>query len=243
LDLAGKPMIQHVYQRAVASGAQRVVVATDHQDIVNAVHRFKGEVVLTSPNHPSGTDRIAETAEILGMHDDTNIVNVQGDEPLIEPEIIRLTAENLHANPQANMATIATPISIKQDLFNPNIVKVVLDNNGFALYFSRAPIPWEREKFDSMSPPSEGATGLNSNTVFLRHVGIYGYQVRFLKTYIGLPQSLLEKAEALEQLRVLSHGYKIHVGVVSQLESVGVDTLADYLQVKAILDEKVNDSR
>lgn len=238
LDLAGKPMIQHVYEKALASGAERVVVATDHQDIAKAVEQFSGEAVLTADTHPQGTDRIAEATDRLGLDDDTLIVNVQGDEPLIEPDIIRNVAQNLAQQQQASMATMATPITNMDDLLNPNVVKVVFDEYGFALYFSRAPIPWLRDQFANLSL-GEGIgkdvfnnASKNNATNFYRHIGIYAYHVRFLKIYVALRQNSLEKAESLEQLRALGHGYKIHVGIASKHEALGVDTREQYLQIK-----------
>jgi 3-deoxy-manno-octulosonate cytidylyltransferase (CMP-KDO synthetase) len=238
--LAGKPLIQHVYERAVASQAQRVIVATDHPAIVQAVTGFSGEVVLTAPTHPSGTDRLAEAVSSLNLADDSVIVNVQGDEPLIEPKVIRQVAANLVEYTQSNMSTIATPIDAIPDLFNPNIVKTVLDELGFALYFSRAPVPWDRENFAGIM--AKGVDNVNTGllktkTTFYRHVGIYAYRVNFLRTFVGLEQSELEKAEALEQLRVLSHGYRIHVGILPGIDSIGVDTQADFLRVKEILEK------
>jgi len=234
LDLAGKPMIQHVYERAQASGADRVVVATDHMDIVKVVEQFSGEAVLTADTHPQGTDRIAEAVDLLGLDDDMLIVNVQGDEPLIEPNIIRYVADNLVHQTQASMTTMATPITNVADLLNANVVKAVLDENEFALYFSRAPIPWVRDQFVNLSSTNALQENIfGGTTCFYRHIGIYAYFVRFLKLYVDLPQLMLEKAESLEQLRALGHGYKIHVGIVPSHESLGVDTHEQYLNVKA----------
>ena len=228
-DINGKPMVVHVMERALESGAKRVIVATDHPDVAKAVEAAGGEVCLTRPDHESGTERLAEVIELCQFADDEIIVNVQGDEPLIPPVIIRQVADNL-ANSEAGMATLAVPIETAEEAFNPNAVKVVRDAKGYALYFSRATIPWERERF-AVSKETVGDT-------FLRHIGIYAYRAGFIRQYVKWEPSQLEHIELLEQLRVLWYGEKIHVDVAKAIPSVGVDTAEDLERVRAILSHK-----
>ncbi|ADM98299.1 3-deoxy-manno-octulosonate cytidylyltransferase [Dickeya dadantii] len=225
-DIHGKPMVVHVMERARESGASRVVVATDHADVARAIELAGGEVCLTSPDHNSGTERLAEVIDRYGFADDEIIVNVQGDEPLIPPVIIRQVADNL-AGSRAGMATLAVPITTCEEAFNPNAVKVVTDAEGYALYFSRATIPWERDRFAE----SRDAIG----DYFLRHIGIYAYRAGFIRRYVGWAPSQLEKIEMLEQLRVLWYGEKIHVAVAKEVPSVGVDTPEDLARVRAVM--------
>ncbi|MBS0054658.1 3-deoxy-manno-octulosonate cytidylyltransferase [Yersinia sp. Marseille-Q3913] len=225
-DIAGKPMVVHVMERALASGASRVIVATDHPEVVKAVEAVGGEVCLTRADHQSGTERLAEVIERYGFADDDIIVNVQGDEPLIPPVIIRQVADNLAAC-SAGMATLAVPIENSEEAFNPNAVKVVMDAQGYALYFSRAAIPWERERF-AQSKESIG-------DCFLRHIGIYAYRAGFIRRYVNWAPSKLEQIELLEQLRVLWYGEKIHVAVAKAVPAVGVDTQEDLDRVRAIM--------
>ncbi|TCQ89195.1 MULTISPECIES: 3-deoxy-manno-octulosonate cytidylyltransferase [Rahnella] len=228
-DINGKPMVVHVMERALESGAKRVIVATDHPDVAKAVEAAGGEVCLTRPDHESGTERLAEVIELCQFADDEIIVNVQGDEPLIPPVIIRQVADNL-AKSGAGMATLAVPIETAEEAFNPNAVKVVRDARGYALYFSRATIPWERERF-AVSKETVGDT-------FLRHIGIYAYRAGFIRQYVKWEPSQLEHIELLEQLRVLWYGEKIHVDVAKAIPSVGVDTAEDLERVRAILGHK-----
>lgn len=228
-DINGKPMVVHVMERALESGAKRVIVATDHPDVAKAVKAAGGEVCLTRPDHESGTERLAEVIELCQFADDEIIVNVQGDEPLIPPVIIRQVADNL-AKSEAGMATLAVPIETAEEAFNPNAVKVVRDARGYALYFSRATIPWERERF-AVSKETVGDT-------FLRHIGIYAYRAGFIRQYVKWEPSQLEHIELLEQLRVLWYGEKIHVDVAKAIPSVGVDTAEDLERVRAILGHK-----
>lgn len=225
-DINGKPMVVHVMERALESGAKRVIVATDHPEVVKAVEDAGGEVCLTRADHQSGTERLAEVIELCQFADDEIIVNVQGDEPLIPPVIIRQVAENL-ANSEAGMSTLAVPIETAEEAFNPNAVKVVRNVQGYAMYFSRAAIPWERERF-AISKETIG-------DVFLRHIGIYAYRAGFIRQYVKWEPSELEHIELLEQLRVLWYGEKIHVGVAKAIPSVGVDTPEDLERVRAIL--------
>lgn len=228
-DINGKPMVVHVMERARESGAKRVIVATDHPDVVAAVEAAGGEVCLTRPDHQSGTERLAEVIDLCQFSDDEIIVNVQGDEPLIPPVIIRQVADNL-ANSEAGMATLAVPIGTAEEAFNPNAVKVVRDAKGYAMYFSRATIPWERERF-AVSKETVG-------DVFLRHIGIYAYRAGFIRQYVKWEPTKLEHIELLEQLRVLWYGEKIHVDVAKAIPSVGVDTAEDLERVRVILGHK-----
>ena len=225
LDIEGKPMIQRVYERALASGAERVVVATDDSQVADVVSAFAGEVCMTSTQHQSGTDRIQETAQQLGLKADQLVVNVQGDEPLIPASIIDQVAENLAAHSEADMATLSAPILSAAGFTDPNTVKVVIDQQGYALYFSRAPIPWPRDQASGTLPES-GAQ---------RHLGIYAYRVAFLHRFVSWPMSELETAEKLEQLRAMEHGVKIHVAVARKIPPAGVDTAHDLELVRELV--------
>ena len=223
VDIQGKPMVLHVMQRARESGADRVIVATDHPDVAEAVTAAGGEVCMTRVDHQSGTERLAEVIEKYQFADDTIIVNVQGDEPMIPAEIVRQVAGNL-AQSEAGMATLAVPITDAEEAFNPNAVKVVMDAKGYALYFSRATIPWDRERY-ARSREQIGDT-------LLRHIGIYAYRAGFIRRYIAWEPCPLEHIELLEQLRVLWYGEKIHVAVAKAIPSVGVDTPEDLERVR-----------
>ncbi|MBS0969775.1 3-deoxy-manno-octulosonate cytidylyltransferase [Chimaeribacter arupi] len=223
-DIHGKPMVVHVMERARESGADRVIVATDHPDVVAAVEAAGGEVCLTRADHQSGTERLAEVIDRYGFSDDDIIVNVQGDEPMIPPVIIRQVAQNL-AGCAAGMATLAVPIESAEEAFNPNAVKVVRDAQGFALYFSRATIPWDRDKF------AQSREHIGEH--YLRHIGIYAYRAGFIRRYVTWAPSTLENIELLEQLRVLWYGEKIHVDVAHAVPTVGVDTAEDLARVRA----------
>ena len=208
LDIAGKPMIAHVCQRALEADAEQVVVATDDQRIFDTVTALGIQAVMTNPNHQSGTERLAEVAQILGWSPDTIVVNLQGDEPLIPPAYIRDAAEALASQSQAGIATLAAKIHDAEEVFNPNAVKVVLDKNGYALYFSRAAIPWDRASFPNDYNPE------TVSLPHLRHIGMYAYRVSFLEDYCNWQPSPLESVESLEQLRILWHGEKVLVKVV-----------------------------
>lgn len=225
-DIAGKPMVVRVAERARQSEAQRIVVATDHAAIAAACSEYGIEAVLTGKQHASGTARLAEAALLLGMADDDIAVNVQGDEPLIDPALINRTAELLGSG-TAQMATAAHPIAEAAEFLNPNCVKVVLDQRRNALYFSRAPIAWPRDAFAATQ------TALPEGYAPLRHIGLYAYRVGFLHQYVGLPPSPLESIESLEQLRVLWHGGKIAVTVYDNAPAAGVDTAEDLERVRA----------
>lgn len=217
--IAGEPMVVHVARRALAAGASQVVVATDDERIAEAVKNYPVTVCMTRVNHASGTDRLAECAEQLHWPEQQIIVNLQGDEPFAPAAGIRCVAEVLEKS-TAPMATLATEITDTETYFDANAVKVVRANNGIALYFSRAPMPWQRDRFasDRVTMPQPGA---------LRHIGIYAYRAGFLKTFTQLPMGQLEQLEALEQLRVLEAGYQIAVGITPEAFPSGVDTEAD----------------
>jgi 3-deoxy-manno-octulosonate cytidylyltransferase (CMP-KDO synthetase) len=228
LDIGGKPMIAHVYQRALETGAESVVVATDDTRIADAVHAINGNVLLTAVEHESGTERIAEVIAQGSYADDDIIINLQGDEPFVPVELLQQTAAALNAHPSASMASLFIPLSEPEEVFNPNIVKVVLDKDNFAMYFSRAPIPWLRNEFATLPSTEFDAAQ------FYRHVGIYGYRASFVTEYVQLPVSPLEKLESLEQLRVLFNGYKIIMAQASALPGQEVNTAEDLLQAREI---------
>ncbi|MEH8117193.1 MULTISPECIES: 3-deoxy-manno-octulosonate cytidylyltransferase [Aeromonas] len=225
-DIHGKPMVQHVVEKALQSGADRVIVATDDERVQQALQSTGVEVCMTSPDHQSGTERLAEVCRHYGFAADTIIVNVQGDEPLIPPAIIRQVADNLAAA-TAPMATLSVPIRDAEEAFNPNAVKVVTDKDGYALYFSRASIPWDRDRF------AKGHEQIGDH--YQRHIGIYAYRAGFIQRYVDWAPSVLEQVEALEQLRVLWYGEKIHVAQALEAPPVGVDTQADLEKVRAFL--------
>jgi 3-deoxy-manno-octulosonate cytidylyltransferase (CMP-KDO synthetase) len=223
-DLGGKPMVVRVAERASESGARQVIVATDHVDILEACERHGVAAQMTRADHASGTDRIAEVALMLGLEPDDVVVNVQGDEPMIDPHLIAATAALVSL--QVPMATVAHPITEIADLFNPNVVKVVLDRFGQALSFSRAPIPWHRDGF------AKTRERMPDGYVALRHIGLYAYSNRFLQLYPTLPVSPLEQTEALEQLRAMWHGHAIAVHVTDSSPPAGVDTPEDLARVR-----------
>jgi len=220
LLISGIPMVVRVAERAASSGARQVWVATDHHAIANVVHEHGFKACLTKDSHASGTDRIAEVVEQQGWPDDTIVVNVQGDEPLIPPELIHAVAEHLHTHAECAIATACHAIHDEDSMRNPNIVKTVLDKQGNALYFSRAPIPFPRDAFTRHLP-------LPADLPVLRHIGIYAYRAGFLRAYGRLPPIVLERYEALEQLRALYYGYKIGVFIAEQAPPLGVDTEQD----------------
>lgn len=229
LEIAGKPMFAHVYERACESSAGDVLIATDDERIASAARAIGAEVVMTSPLHPSGTDRLQEVVAKKGWPDDVIVVNVQGDEPLIPPAVINQVAKNLMASSAAGIATLAEPLQDAAQLFNPNIVKLVRDVQGHALYFSRAPMPWARDVF------AQDKSRLPVSNLYLRHLGIYAYRVGFLHAYVGWPPAEIELLESLEQLRALYHGVKIHVGIAAVELPPGVDTAEDLERVRALL--------
>ncbi|MBI3230369.1 MAG: 3-deoxy-manno-octulosonate cytidylyltransferase [Burkholderiales bacterium] len=228
-DLGGKPMVVRVAEQALLSGASRVVVATDHASILAVCVAHNISAYLTRSDHPSGTDRIAEVAATMGLAPDAVIVNVQGDEPLIAPSLIAATAALVNAD--VPMATSAHAITSATDFFNPNVVKVVLDHHGRALYFSRAPMPWARDAF---AKDGVQTARLPADLGALRHIGLYAYRQDFLQTYPALTPAPLEQIEALEQLRVLWHGYPIAVHICAEVPEGGVDTPEDLARVRQV---------
>jgi len=227
-DIAGKPMVVRVAERAQASGAARVVVATDDQRVIDAARAHGVEAVLTRDDHPTGTDRLSEAARLLGFAPEAIVVNVQGDEPLLEPALIARMANVLAEASDASIATACHPIDDPQEAFNPNVVKVVLDHRNYALYFSRATIPWAREAFGS--PVCSLPPGLP----LYRHYGLYAYRVEFLARFPTLPPAPVEQFEVLEQLRALWHGFRIVVDITGGTPAPGVDTPADLERVRAL---------
>jgi 3-deoxy-manno-octulosonate cytidylyltransferase (CMP-KDO synthetase) len=230
-DLAGKPMIVRAWQNALKTGAAFVLVATDDLRIARVVEAAGGEAILTSPDHASGTDRLAEVVCRRGIADETIVVNVQGDEPLLDASLVRRVADALAQRPRAGISTLATPIRDATDLFDPNVVKVVVDSAGMALMFSRAPVPWVRDLFNAKAPCSK----LPPDADFLRHIGLYAYTVGTLKRIGATPPVALEKAECLEQLRALWLEIGIHVTVAQEPPARGVDTEADLRRAAEVL--------
>ncbi|XLZ72557.1 3-deoxy-manno-octulosonate cytidylyltransferase [Massilia sp. SR12] len=224
-DLGGKPMVVRVAERAREAGAQRIIVATDHASIKEACEQHGVEVCMTRADHPSGTDRIAEVARAMNLPPHAVVVNLQGDEPLIDPKLLQAAAARISAD--VPMSTCAHPLHDAADAFNPNVVKVVLDKQDKALYFSRATIPWHRDAF------AQDKSALPAGYVPLRHIGLYAYRNDFLQAYPALEVSPLEGIEALEQLRVLWHGYPIAVHVTDSAPAAGVDTPEDLERVQA----------
>lgn len=220
-DIAGLPMVVRVAQRVTGIGAQRVVVAADSPLIISACQAHGIDAVLTRVDHASGSDRLAEACDLLGLSDEDIVVNVQGDEPLMDPELVSAVAKLLQNTPQASISTAAHAIETVADFHNPNIVKVVCEASGLAHYFSRAPIPFPRDTPDQLPNPRP-----------LRHVGIYGYRVNFLRQFPKLTQAPTELSESLEQLRALWHGYRIAVHITQQAPGLGVDTADDLARVR-----------
>ena len=227
-DIVGKPMVVRVAERARASGAERVVIATDDERIRAAALEHGIDAVLTRSDHPTGTDRLAEAAAQLKLEERAIVVNVQGDEPLLDPALIREVAEELRAHADASIATACHLIDDPQEAFNPNVVKVVLDRAGYALYFSRATIPWARDAF------SAGRDKLPLGLPLYRHYGLYAYRVGFLRHYPSLAPVPIERFEALEQLRALWYGYRIAVKITTGTPAPGVDTEEDLERVRAL---------
>jgi len=228
LNIAGKPMIAHVCERAREADADEIIVATDDDRIFQTVSDLGIKAVMTRPDHQSGTERIAEVAQQCGWDEDQIIVNLQGDEPLIPPAYIREVAAALAGQKQAGIATLAAEIKDPEEIFNPNAVKVVLNNAGYALYFSRAPIPWERDRFTASGGKPSG------KMPYLRHIGMYAYTVDFLNRYCLWDTSLLESVESLEQLRILWHGEAVLVKTVDKTPDAGVDTKEDLIRVEQV---------
>lgn len=225
VDLHGKPLIQHVYERALRCGAQSLTLAVDDARVATVAESFGASLCMTATHHASGTDRLYEVVEQLQLSDTDIVINIQGDEPLVPPEAIWQLAKAMEDHPDAAMTTLCTPIHTQEELFNPNLAKVVLNQASYALYFSRAPIPWDRSEFD-----------LKENSYY-RHIGLYAYRVSTLKKYHYWEASPLEKIERLEQLRILWHGEKIHVSLVDKPWPHGVDTPEDLLRLRSLLSQ------
>ena len=228
LDLGGLSMLQRVYQQACKSDASQVYIATDHMDIVNHAKGFCDKVIMTREDHTTGTDRLQEVAEYLALPDDHIVVNVQGDEPLIPPNLINQVANNLQRYSNAAIATLAEPIDDFEQVFDTNAVKLVRNAANMAMYFSRAPLPWDRSW-------NEDENKLAHKDVYLRHIGLYAYRVGFLHRYVSWPQSSYEALESLEQLRALHYGESIHVDLVPEGMPAGVDTLEDLNRMREFL--------
>lgn len=230
LDIAGKTMIQRVYEQACSSEAERVIIATDDQRIMDVAQGFGAQVCMTSVAHESGTDRLQEVVSQLGFADEQIVVNVQGDEPLIPAAVINQVARALAENSLAGIATLVEPINDIETVFNPNAVKVTMDNQGKALYFSRAPIPWSRDSFDGKDE------SLPAGVNYYRHIGIYAYRASLLNQFVQWPPSSLEVAEKLEQLRALENGVTILAAEACELIPAGIDTEQDLAAVRALFD-------
>ena len=230
LEIAGKPMLLHVMEQCRKSGAAAIWVATDDQRIADMARRHGGEALMTRADHVSGTDRLEEVAGQLGLADDDILVNVQGDEPLIPPAVIDQVAANLAADSQFGIATLCEPVADVETLFNPNAVKVVFDDQGRALYFSRAPVPWHREAF------AQKARVLPAGN-WWRHIGIYAYRVGLLHRFVSWPPATLELTESLEQLRAMANGVAIHVEPACEKVPAGVDTAEDMDRLRALLEK------
>lgn len=229
LEILGKPMIQRVWEQARLSTAERVVIATDDDRIVEVAQAFGAQVCMTSTEHASGTDRLQQVVTELGLPADHIVVNVQGDEPLIPPAVINQVAGNMGTHLQAGIATLCEEITTIEDLTNPNVVKVVSDARGMALYFSRAPIPWPREAF------MQGQRAMPVSGNWYRHIGIYAYRTRFLHQFVSWPPAPQEQLESLEQLRALHNGVGIHVETAVQRVPGGIDTQDDLILVRQLL--------
>ena len=225
--LHGKPLLQWVWEAARASAAEQVIVAADDAEVLDACRAFGADARLTAASHQSGTDRIDEIARTAGWSDDTLVVNLQGDEPLMPPALIRQAAALLAGDAGADIATLCHPLHAREEWLNPNMVKLVMDTSGYALYFSRAPIPWKREGTSAESPLPQGLA--------FRHIGLYAYRVGALRRFSALPPAPLEQCEMLEQLRALSHGLRIKVGISEAPPPRGVDTEDDLAAVDALL--------
>ncbi|MEQ1533503.1 MAG: 3-deoxy-manno-octulosonate cytidylyltransferase [Sideroxydans sp.] len=234
LDIGGKPMVIRVAEQAAQSGAQHILIATDHAPILEAAALNGFQACMTRADHSSGTDRIAEVAAQQGWADDTIVVNVQGDEPMIPPALIRAVAQHLHDHPECAIATACHPIHDEASMRNANIVKTVLDINGNALYFSRAPIPWPRDAYAANQT-------LPRSVNVLRHIGIYAYRTRFLHAYGKLAPAPIEQIESLEQLRALYHGYKIGVTLTANAPPTGVDTAQDLEAVRELFKTSIKE--
>ena len=229
VDIAGKPMIRHVFDRAIESGAASVIIATDDERIRSCAEGFGANACMTSPRHRSGTDRIAEAAMLLGEDESSIIVNLQGDEPCMPAPLINQVAGLVE--PGVEMATLCAPITDPKELFDPHVVKVVFDQEGYALYFSRAPIPWNRDEFSEV----HAMTHLPNSANYYRHIGLYAYRAGFLQRFCKLTACPLEQTECLEQLRALYYGFRIQVALALLPVEAGIDTPADHARIRRLL--------
>lgn len=232
LDINGKPMVQHAYERAVESGANHVVIATDDEQVAQVAEDFGAHVCMTSDSHQSGTERLAEAVANLGFEEDDIIVCLQADEPRMPPKLISQLADNLAQHDHVKVATLAVKLKTAEELFNPNVVKVILNYRHYAMHFSRAPIPWDRDQFSNIQ--SVNLDNLKLADAYYRHIGMYAYRTDFLETYTSWPPCLNEKLESLEQLRILWNGFKIHVGITDMTIPAGVDTQADLDRIRTV---------
>lgn len=232
-ELAGRPLVEHVYHSALKSGAEEVIIATDDERIYHAAEGFGASVVMTSQKHRSGTDRIAELIALRGWTDDTIVVNLQGDEPLMPPTLLQQVATSLDHHPQAGIATLCTKITTSTDIFDPHVVKVVLDAGGYALYFSRAPIPYHRDAFTNLQPDN---LSIPESCAYFRHIGLYAYRAGELQRFSQWPVCPLEQAESLEQLRGLWRGIRIYVEEAQEIPPPGVDTEQDLARLRHYFD-------
>ena len=244
LKIAGKTMLQHTYERACLSRAEKVIIATDNKKILDSARIYTDDVILTSEHHQTGTDRLAEVVDCLSWDDDTIIVNVQGDEPLILSEHIEQAADLLVSHPDAGISTLSYRIQTIDELFDTNVVKLVKDINGYALYFSRAVIPWNRDKFALLKQEKKHLKDarLADNVAYYRHIGMYAYRAKVLKTYSSLEMAPMEQAESLEQLRALYYGIKIIVGETDKQPGHGVDVKSDLARVEKLMHLSIQSS-
>ena len=226
IPIAGRPMVQHTWERASSSGAGEVVVATDDARILEAAHGFGAMALMTDSRHRSGTERVAEAASLLSLDDEEVVVNLQADEPLVPPILITQVVEDLTSHPSAQIATLCERIESEMEVFDPATVKVVTDHEGYALYFSRAAIPWHRGHFESGEVPRSAS--------LRRHIGLYAYRVGYLRSHVARETSTIEEAEALEQLRALYHGARIHVAEARERPGPSVDTPEDLERVREL---------
>lgn len=232
-DIMGKPMVVRTAEQVQKTNAKAIYIATDSQQVIDVAQQYGLKTLLTKPDHATGTDRLSEAVDLLGLEDSEVVVNIQGDEPLIRPDLIEAVATQLQQQPNSAIATVATPYTSSQSFFDPNSVKVVCGLSGQALYFSRAPIPWARDALQAH--PNTLATGLPA----LHHIGIYAYRTSFLRQFPNLARGPLESFESLEQLRALENGYSISVHITHNAPALGVDTAADLDKVREIFKNRL----
>jgi len=236
--VGGKTLVEHVYRCAQQSAAREIIIATDDERIAVVAQGFGANVCMTLQEHATGTDRLAEVVQKQNIPDDDIVVNLQGDEPLMPAEVINQVACNLAQRSSASVATVCTPINTAKELLDPNVVKVVVDENHYAHYFSRAPIPWDRDRF-----PLDNAASISIESPYQRHIGLYAYRAGFLTEFVRWPKCSLEVIESLEQLRILWKGHKIHVGQALKTPGPGVDTAGDLAEVAQLLQKKFTEKK